>query len=171
MAAGPTFEPIATTTLGSAASSITFSSIPSTYTDLRVIVTWNTNNATFNNLAITFNNDTATNYSDTYIYGNGASVGSARETSQAYINCGLSAGDSSTTKFAFNTLDVMSYAGSTYKTLLNTNSDDNNGSGYVITTVGLWRSSSAINRLDLKCLSTANFVAGTTATLYGVKSA
>ena len=42
MAAGATYEPIATQTLASAAASITFSSIAATYTDLRLVLTCTT---------------------------------------------------------------------------------------------------------------------------------
>ena len=63
-----TYEPIATTTLGSAASSITFNSIPATYTDLRVVLV-GTTTATAN-CWLTFNSDGATNYSDTFLYSN-----------------------------------------------------------------------------------------------------
>ena len=60
-----TYEPIATTTLGSAASSITFSSIPATYTDLRLVLV-HTPSASTGNAQMQFNSDTATNYSYTY---------------------------------------------------------------------------------------------------------
>jgi hypothetical protein len=161
-----TYEPIATTTLGSAASSITFSSIPATYSDIRLVLT--AKDATGSGyVKLTFNNDTGTNYSRTLIYGDGSAAGSASNTNQAFIrmNSGLS-----TTIPELLTADIFSYAGSTYKTALVTANEDKNGSGLIYSIVGLWRSTSAINRIDLSN-SVNNFAIGTTATLYGIKAA
>ncbi len=71
-----TYEKIATTTLGSAALSVTFSSISASYTDLVLIVDGST--ASASGLALQFNGDTGNNYSDTYIYGDGSSAASGR---------------------------------------------------------------------------------------------
>jgi hypothetical protein len=70
----------------------------------------------------------------------------------------------------FTTLDIFSYAGSTFKTTLYTASGDKNGSGAVERGVALYRSTSAINRVDLFGW-TGNLATGTTATLYGIKNA
>lgn len=169
MAAGPTYEPIATTTLGSAASSITFSSIPSTYTDLRVVLTWKVNSA--NITRIRFNSISTTTYSATYLYGNGTTAGSDKQTNLTYIDAGWNAvGD---TQPALTTFDIFSYTGSTNKTVLATQSGDMNGSGSVDRIVGLWRSTSAITDIQLAPVGTPSvtFSAGTTATLYGIKAA
>ena len=66
-----------------------------------------------------------------------------------------------------NTLDVFSYAGSTNKTTLVTQSDDENGSGVVLRMAHLWRSTSAINEISLLVFS-STIAAGSTATLYGI---
>jgi hypothetical protein len=73
----PTYEPIATTTLGTAAASITFSSIPATYTDLRLVVVAKAVSAS--TLDVRFNNDSGTNYSKTEISGDGSSAVSFRK--------------------------------------------------------------------------------------------
>ena len=159
-----TYEPIATTTLGSAANTITFSSIPSTYTDLRVV--WYGIQST-SQFRFRFNNDTATNYSYTVLQGDGTSATSSRWSNQAFTYASTSA---AATYGAFISLDVMSYAGSTNKTTLVTCSRDLNGSGSVDRGVGLWRSTSAINRIDLY-LGSGNMDAGATATLYGILKA
>jgi hypothetical protein len=68
------------------------------------------------------------------------------------------------------TMDILSYRGSTFKTSLNTATNDKNGSGIVLRNVGLWRSTSAITSITL--LDTygggGQFDVGTTATLYGI---
>jgi hypothetical protein len=158
---------IATTTLGSAAASITFNSISSAYTDLRVVFVLRGSQASGNmNFRLTFNGDTATNYSDTWVYGTGGAAGSMRDTGLAYINAGFMAAASSSI-FGLWTADVFSYKGSTFKTSLITSNYDLNGNGEVDNIVGLWRSTSAITSLTLTS-STSTFAAGTTATLYGI---
>ena len=156
-----TYEPIATTTLGSAASSITFSSIPNTYTDLRLVVRINTSG----NTNLQFNGDTGTNYSVTALEGNGTSASSARRTSDSSM---WGQQSSLNNNGSLWTVDIFAYAGSTNKTCLMTTSADKNGSGTVETTVGLWRSTSAINSIYF---FGGTYNAGTTATLYGIKAA
>ena len=162
-----TYEPIATTTLGSASATITFSSIPATYTDLRLIFTFTQSIAQFGPF-LTFNNDSATNYSQTKLAGNGTSALSARVANNNWISPYQVT--NSTTIPSFLTFDIFSYAGSTFKTVLINNNQDQNGSGAVSNFVGLWRSTAAINRLDLQVTS-GTFNTGTTATLYGIKAA
>ena len=88
MAAGATYEPIATTTLGSAANAITFSSIPSTYTDLRLVGTFLAPDADYSDINVQFNNDTGANYSYTLLlgYGTGTSSVSATNRNNLYSN-------------------------------------------------------------------------------------
>ena len=162
-----TYEPIATTTLGSAASSITFSSIAGTYTDLRVVFS---GTATVSGaLRCQFNSDSATNYSVTILYGDGTTAASQVITNQTYMNLSWARGIQTSTPM-MATLDIFSYAGSTYKTALTQLSNDNNGAGATASTVGLWRSTSAITSITL-FMSGTTFETGTTATLYGIKAA
>lgn len=164
MAAGPTYEPIATTTLGSAAASVSFTGISSAYTDLKIIATGK--RVSGGALAIRFNNDSATNYSKTRLAGNGTSASSGRDTSGTEIGTN---GWNATYDQLYE-IDVFSYAGSTNKTCLIAMSADENGGGEVSRIVGLWRSTSAINRVDL-LITSGTIAAGFTATLYGIKAA
>ena len=169
MAAGATYEPIATQTLASAASSITFSSIAASWTDLRLVFV--DKGATGSPFAIMqYNGDTATNYSYTDLYGSGTAAGSARATSSARIAIN-DWGNPTTTIPQLSNIDIFSYAGSTFKTCLINTSNDNNGSGYTENRVGLWRSTAAITSIVLTASSGGNFAIGTTATLYGIKAA
>lgn len=161
-----TYEPIATQTLGSAASSITFSSIAASWTDLRVVFTGTTTAAS--GFWARFNNDTSALYSQTTLYGDGASAISNRGVGATEFEYTFM-GNLNTTPVTFATMDVFSYAGSTYKTALLSLSKDNNGSGYAIRYVGLYRSTTAISRIDL--IASGSFAAGTTATIYGIKAA
>lgn len=164
-----TYEPIATTTLGSATNTITFNSIPGTYTDLRLVFLVNTASASGDPVRLRINNDTGTNYSYTYLDGSGTAAASARATNGTIIPLGLNA-TTSTTIPTFYTADFFSYAGSTNKTILSTGNADKNGSGYIVVNVGLWRSTAAITRIDLINPS-SDFNTGSTATLYGILKA
>jgi len=165
-----TYEPIATTTLVSSSASFTFSSIPATYTDLRLVIVPITGVSGDDNFLLRFNGDTTGNtlYSMTKLNGNGTSASSSRISNDEWWNFIISRGVSSTP--TLQTLDLFSYAGSTFKTGLLTGSFDNNGSGAVSRQVGLYRSTSAVTQITVFTLSN-NLVAGTTATLYGIKAA
>jgi hypothetical protein len=162
-----TYDLISSQTLGSSAASITFSSIPSTYTDLRVVLV-GTVTTTGNIPKLTFNGITTNTYSYTHFVGDGTSTISTSAASQTYIYTGVGAQFLSTVP-AFNAIDIFSYAGSTNKTVLFSLNADSNGTGYVDYGVGLWRSTAAITSLTLTI--TSNFLAGTTAQLYGIKAA
>jgi hypothetical protein len=166
MAAGATYEPIATTTLGSAQSSVTFSSIPGTYTDLVVVIDSAMTAGSTSNLGMQFNSDTGsnTNYSSTRLLGDGSAASSGRNTSTSY---GM-IGDVDTNKFV-SINHIMNYANTTtYKTFL---SRTGNAGAYLGAYVSLWRSTAAITTVVLKQPGGSTFVSGSTFTLYGVLAA
>lgn len=158
-----TYEPIATTTLGSTQPTIIFSSIPSTYTDLKLVFVGSS--VAGNGPTIRLNGVTSNLYSYTYMYAS-ASVGNNDTSSIATYN---STGWS-TSSPGLVIIDLFNYTGSPDKTILVSTSIDKNGSGEVGRTVGLFRSSSAISSITL-FLGSGNFPAGSTATLYGIKKA
>ena len=160
-----TYIPIATQTLGSAASSITFSSIPGTYTDLRLVLTC-TASAAYT-VTLRFNSDSGSNYSVTTLIGSGSAASSANQTSQTQMyGLGYVSGVSTTVP-SMATYDIFSYAGATYKTVLMNGATDFNGSGDVENIVGLWRSTSAITSISIQ-LTSGNLSTGTIATLFGI---
>ena len=162
--ATPTYTPIATQTLGSAAASITFNSIPSTYTDLRLVLTCTT--SAQDEIAIQFNADTATHYSATFLVGTGVTAISSNATTQS--NIPISFSGTNTTGPALFTVDAFSYAGGTNKTVVASVANDGNGSGSVELTVGLWRSTAAITSIKVFLVNANNFNTGTIATLFGI---
>jgi len=154
MAAGATYVPIATTTLGSAAASYTFTSIPQTYTDLVLVTTVNTSTST--GINIQFNGDTGTNYSCTRMYSGPSSDKIANTTNSLYS---WTANNNSSYQF-----HIMNYSNTNvYKTFLGRMTDINNNTGAY---VSLWRNTSAITSLNF--FGSSNFTAGSTFTLYGV---
>jgi hypothetical protein len=164
--AATTYDLIASQTLGSAAASITFSSIPSTYTDLRIV--FSGTGATVLNLKVRFNGDSASNYSQTNLQGLGTGTQSTSPTNQTEITAS-GATALSTTIPGLEIFDIFSYASSTYKTTLLNCNQDKNGSGTVEATVALWRSTAAITSVALFVNTTMNI--GTTAQLYGIRAA
>lgn len=161
-----TYEKIATTTLGSAATTITFSSIAATYTDLRLVLVCKA--STGMDAYVQYNSDSGSNYSLTEINGSGAAASSTATINATYILLDSNGVISAAQPQLFN-FDIFSYAGSTFKTCLINMNRDYNGSGNVTNTVGLWRSTSAINTITIT--GTSNFAVNTTATLYGILKA
>jgi hypothetical protein len=172
MAAGSTYTPIATTTLSSD-STYTFSSIPSTYTDLRLIVKGGITNTGWD-FRWRYNGDTAGNYSQTSMAGDGSSATSSRATNNTKITSGL--GVDANTLNNILTVDFMNYANtSAYKTCIvrhGAAAGTYTGTSFVI---GMWRSASAINSIYIYCGASndggANLSSGTTLTLYGITAA
>jgi hypothetical protein len=159
-----TYTPIATSNAGGS-QTITFSSIPQTYTDLKIVCS---SSSADQNTCIRVGNgsvDTGTNYSRTVLYGDGTSAVSGRGSNAAFwvYNDG--------TALAAATVDIMNYSNTTtYKTSL-TRSNPNAGITRVEAYVNLWRSTSAINIITIYTSGSNNFTAGTTFTLYGIKAA
>jgi hypothetical protein len=167
MAAGATYVPIATQTLGSAASSVTFSSIPSTYTDLVLVMNLKATSGSGTYIALNFNFDTGSNYSRTNLIGDGSSATSnrvANETSLYTATIALSA-----TNFNTITSSIMNYSNSsTYKTVLSRVSTD----AVTQANVGLWRGTSAITSFSVNIgAGSGTYAIGSTFSLYGILAA
>ena len=158
-----TYKPIATQTLGSAAASVTFSSISAAYTDLVLVGSVSTTAAL--DYWFRLNGDTGTNHSNTRIIGNGTTATSAGSTgsSVTYINSVPNA----TGQHQF-TINLLNYSNTTtYKTQL-TRFD--NAGMETDARVSLWRSTSAITTILIQTDS-STFTAGSTFTLYGILKA
>ena len=170
MTAGPTYTPIATTTLGSDTQTISFTSIPSTYTDL-VLVFTGICTTSGTNLAFRFNNDSGSNYSFTRLRGySGTFTGDYYSPYSMGISGPLSYG----TINSIITLNIMNYANtSMYKTVYSRSNsiDYASTSGILGNEVNLWRNTTVINRVDISPEFGQNFLSGAIATLYGVKEA
>lgn len=162
MAAGSTYTPIATNTLSSTATSVTFSSIASTYTDLVLIC--QTTGASLDALVLQFNGDTATNYSTQNLYGSGTAASAGVDSNITYIYTGLSG--TLQTQSIYN---IMNYSNTTtYKTTLGTGDAPN---AQLRTGVGLWRSTAAINSIKIFRTASSNMNIASTFTLYGIAAA
>lgn len=161
-----TYEPIATTTLGSTVGSYTFTSIPATYTDLVLVTNLATDSATQFDLRVGNGSiDTGSNYSITYLLGNGSAASSSRGSNATAAYAGYS---SSTALNKMHIFHFMNYSNTTtYKTTLLRYAAADTASTAV---VSLWRSTSAINTIQIIALGN-NLTSGSTLTLYGIKAA
>lgn len=161
-----TYTPIATYTTSGSVASYSFTSIPSTYTDL-VLICNNLVESTNQQGYIRFNSDSGTNYSRTVMYGAGSgSGGSFSQTSQTGLNVGMS----SNTGGQLIRLNIMNYANtSVYKVC--TDREDN-ASGSTNASMFLWRSLSAINSITIASFDGSSSIqSGAIFTLYGIKAA
>lgn len=166
MAAGSTYTPISTQTLASSTAVVTFSSIPSTYTDLILVVSKTMSGVAGSTTLLTFNSDTATNYSTTRFYGNGTVTGSDRVNSQTYFY-GTEFNDSLVQ--SISTFQVMNYSNTTtYKSVLTRTNTPSTG---LAMNVSIWRSTAAINTIALTRGGSNLFLTGSIFTLYGIKAA
>lgn len=166
MPAGSTYEPIATTTLGSAAASVTFSSISGSYTDLVLVI--NMKGSTANYPALRFNGDSGSNYSRTILSGNGSTAVSARGTSETAANINYNS-ISSSSDFNYNSIThIQNYSNSTtFKTQLTRANQAASGTDAIVT---LWRNTNAITQIV--CITnTGDYASGSTFTLYGITAA
>ncbi len=166
MPAGSTYTPIATTTLGSATSTVTFSSISGSYTDLVFVFSGNT--SAIANSFLRFNSDTGSNYSMTWMAGTGSAAASGRETSQTRLLIDVY-GYANPSNITNKVMSIQNYSNTTtFKTVLGR---ANNSAAGTDALVGLWRSTSAITQIDILTLSATTFSVGSTFTLYGIASA
>lgn len=153
-----TYTPIATTT-ASSGTTITFSSIPQTYTDLVLVAEGYGTEPT--GLTIHFNGDTSQIYSYTILSGSGSAASSGRNTSMSYINGGVFS-----TSRGVSIYNIMNYTNTTtYKTAICRGNTVGHETKAV---VGLWRSTAAISSVSVQC---SNFQPTCYFTLYGIKAA
>jgi hypothetical protein len=143
------YDSIATTTVGAGgASSVTFSSIPSTYTHLQIRTNELNSSSIASDLKITFNSDTGSNYSQHLLWGNGTSPSAAGFTNQSYA---VGAIMGSTTAPAASVVDILDYTNTNkYTTVRGLSGVDVNGAGgFVFFNSSAWLNTAAITSITL----------------------
>ena len=168
-----TYTLINSTTVGSGGvSSVTFSSIPNTYTDLVVKVSVRSSSSGQGyGLYCRFNNDSSGNYSWIWLRGVGSSAGSGGNTGSSLILTGLldTNGDTSNT-FSSHEIYIPNYTSSNYKSTTSDNVTENNGTtAFAYMVAGLWSATAAITSITLSPASD-NFVQYSTFYLYGISN-
>ena len=165
-----TFELIASSTVGSGGVvSISFSSIPATYTDLVLQLSLRSAAAGVNPGLILKFNSVGTGYSSRNVYGTGSGTGSYSDTSG---EIGVLAGNLATASvFGNGAIYIPNYAGSTNKSFSADTVNENNAtSASDFLYAGLWSNTAAITSIQITEGGANNFLQYSTAYLYGVKS-
>lgn len=164
----PTYTAISTTTVGAGgATDITFSSIPSSYTNL--VVKLSVRDATASPgtwIKLTFNGNTSS-YSNKYMEGNGSSISSGTAAAEW---AGTSTSNTATAN-TFSNIEIYipGYTSSKNKSWYTSSYSDNNATtAYTGIGAGLWANSSAITSIKLAPNNGSNFSQYSTATLYGI---
>lgn len=163
--------PLGSIYLSTASASISFTSIPSTYSHLHIRYT-SRNAAATDTTLIRFNSDSGSNYSWHQLRGNGTQATGAASATPPYIELpwttysGLSAN-----YYGIGVVDILDYANTNkFKTVRSIGGADVNGSGTIGLYTGHWKNTNAINTITIFPAS-GNFEPYTQFSLYGVKSA
>lgn len=165
------YESIATAVGTGSSGTITFNSIPSTYTHLQIRgIARDDRGVTLNNCYMRLNGAT-TGYSTHYLLGNGTSASADNWINADYIDIGINTGASATSGIvsAF-VVDILDYANTNkYKTTRQLSGSDQNGSGSLRFQSGLWQSTNAVSTITLHANTSWNFTTATQFALYGIK--
>jgi len=156
--ATPTYTPIASITLGSSASSVTFSSIPQDYRDLVLVINGGASAAA--TIEFQFNGDTTgSNYSQVNMIGDGSSATSSAQSDRNFIYF-----DSAN---SISILEIMDYSATDkHKTTLTRD----NTLAQVSAKASRYASTTAITSIKFQDAGGATLDSGTTLALYGIAS-
>jgi hypothetical protein len=167
-----TYDLIASVTVGSGGTStITFSSIPGTYTDLVIKTSLRDTVASIANagMRVIFNNS-STGYSRRTLYGNGTTVISDMETSVSWARVGQQPGANATANtFSSDEVYIPNFTISNGKSLGGDSVSENNATeAYTNIVAGYWANSATVTSISLQSNSAA-WTQNSTAYLYGIK--
>lgn len=165
------FQLISTQILSGSASSVTFSSLPSTYSHLQIRYVVRQSTAGTIIPMLNFNGDTAANYAWHRLYGNGTTVNSDSSISTTQILALTGPGGSDTAGvFMPAIVDILDYRSTSKNKTVRylTGAEMNNTARVMALTSGLWASTAAVSSLTLTALS-GSFAIGSRFSIYGVK--
>jgi hypothetical protein len=172
------YDSIATTTVGAGGvSSVSFTSIPSTYTHLQLRILGQTNRATYGieELKMTFNGDTTTSYRNHNLYGDGSSAfASTNSTPSILLGDGMF-GTSTGGTFGGGVLDILDYANTNKNTTTRLLAGvDINGTiagygGRVGLSSGLWPNTAAITSINIAPNNGSLITQYSSFALYGIR--
>ena len=171
------YESIATVTVGAGGSStISFTSIPSTYKHLqiRAIARVSSGTAGSNSAYFRFNSDTGSNYAAHSLMGDGSSASATASTGITYATYAgrnmIIRNGTTASIFGVGIVDILDYANTNkYKTIRSLTGNDRNGSGEIMLNSALWQSTTAINSISITDESGYSFAQYSSFALYGVK--
>jgi len=167
------YQSIATVTVGSPQATVSFTSIPATYThlQLRLAIQAADSGGAFN-LKARFNSDTGNNYALHRLIGDGGSASAAGAATTGYARLGVLNSSDFTNVFSANVIDILDYTNTNkYTTTRSLGGYDKNGAtGYVMYHSSLWMNTAAITSIELTT-DTGNFSQYSSFALYGIKGA
>jgi hypothetical protein len=161
------YDSIATTTLGSSTATITFSSIPSTYTHLQIRgLALNSSNVDY---VLRYNGDSGSNYRGHVLYSDGATVTAANTFGGTYTGNDIAFNSGTTYPIAFVT-DILDYTNTNKNTTLRGlyGTDVNGAGGQIAFISGLWVNTSAVTSITITA-TTGTFSQYSSFALYGIK--
>ena len=172
------YESIASTTVGSGGqSTITFSSIPSTFTHLQLRImckSANTGN-TGDYAALTFNSDSGSNYTYHRLKGDGSSASAYGTGTGTFNSVVLERITTSNASIATEVqgvlvVDILDYTNTNKNTTVrNLGGYDNNGSGQILLTSALWTNTNAVTSITIVTPTADNWTQYSSFALYGIK--
>jgi len=170
----PAFEAIASTSISSTTATITFSSIPSSYEHLQIrVYARNSDSASNRFMTLTFNSDTGTNYTRHYLEGNDSNLSAVGTLGETSCTVGrMAANSAAANTFGSAIIEIVDYASANKYTTVRAfgGFDTSNTTGYLQFASGLWLNTAAVSTITLGFTS-GSFLSGSTASLYGLRSA
>jgi len=168
------YESIATTTVGAGGSAtVTFSSIPATYKHLQIrYIARSSVSGTVNaSTGIRFNSDTGNNFASHFLSGNGSTIATGAFTSQSFMFGYIMPGNTATSNsFGVGIIDILDYTNTNKnKTIRSLNGHDNNGTGDVRFSSGVWLNTNAVDTILIDNRDGYNFLQYSQFALYGIK--
>jgi len=158
------YESIATTTLSSATATVTFSSIPQTYTHLQLRIMLPSSG---DEPAMRFNSDTGNNYNRHGLYANGSTISSYGDVGANYM--GLSVGSANVNCMV---TDILEYTNTNkFKVSRTLAGHDDSASRTIALRTNAWRNTAAITTITLTETNSSNFPQYSSFALYGIKGA
>lgn len=156
----------------SGTNTLTFSSIPQTYTHLQIRFIARDNRATnADYMNCYLNGDTASNYTNHYLYGNGSSALSSVDNPSSSVVLMRATGTNQTANaYGAGVLDILDYTNtSKYKTTRQLGGYEDNSTGLLYLVSALWRNTNAISSITITTGVGTSFDSYTQIALYGIK--
>jgi hypothetical protein len=165
------FQCLAQITVSSNTTAIDFTSIPGTFTDLKVELSARGDGYNANDLYVLFNGATS-GYTGRYVMKDSSdpTVVTSTSATTKIISGFIPASQATSNTYGAATIYVPNYTGANYKQTSSEAHTENNGTiQWIMFSSGVWASTAAITQLSLN-LNGGNFISGTTAYLYGIKN-
>ena len=165
-----TYTLIEAKTVSSAVSYVEFTSIPQTYTDIKLVASAR-NSGGNTELSVTFNGDTGSNYPFARVYGDGSGTNSTKTTLSRVTNNMFAQSAYTANTFGNGDFYIPNYTSSNYKSVSIDGVTENNSTGsFAMLSASLWSNASAITSIKIFDDDGGNIVTNSTFYLYGIKN-